>query len=115
MLKKRTKDRVVSVRLTEEQYAPHEEIMNRTGTKASAYFRELLTNRHPVFKEASVTDERLVFIYNKSSNNLNQVAKRVHQAHHRGIISQGLFLKLSNTLISIRDLLLAGVDRADKS
>jgi hypothetical protein len=113
MLKKRTKDRVVSVRLTDEQYAPHDEIMKRTGVSASAYFRELLTNKHPVFKEASMADERLVFVFNKSSNNLNQVAKRVHQAHHRGIISQVLFMKLCNTLNAIRDLLLARVDRAD--
>lgn len=113
MLKKRTKDRVVSFRFTEEQYAPHEEIMKRTGVKASVYFRELLLTKNPVFKEASAADERLVFIFNKSSNNLNQVAKRVHQAHHRGIISQALFIKLCNMLNSIRDLLLAGVDRAD--
>lgn len=113
MLKKRNKDRVVSFRLTEEQYAPYEEIMRRSGTKSSVFFRELLLTKAPVFKEASMADERLVFIFNKSSNNINQVAKRVHQAHHRGIISQVLFIKLCNSLNSIRDLLLAGVDRAD--
>ncbi|RMU94759.1 plasmid mobilization protein, partial [Pseudomonas amygdali] len=115
MLKKRNKDRVVSFRLTEEQYAPFEKIMQQSGTKSSVFFRELLLNKTPVFKAASVDQERLVFIFNKSSNNLNQLAKRVHQAHHRGIVSEELFLKISNTLMSIRDLLLAGVDRADKS
>ncbi|PHX27857.1 molybdopterin-guanine dinucleotide biosynthesis protein MobC [Pseudomonas amygdali] len=138
MPKKPNKDRVVSFRLTEEQYAPFEKIMQQSGTKSSVFFRELLLNKTPVFKAASgtkssvffrelllnktpvfkaasVDQERLVFIFNKSSNNLNQLAKRVHQAHHRGIVSEGVYLKISNTLMSIRDLLLSGVDRADKS
>ncbi|KPY88581.1 hypothetical protein ALP50_200182 [Pseudomonas syringae pv. spinaceae] len=115
MPKKPNKDRVVSFRLTEEQYAPFEKIMQQSGTKSSVFFRELVLNKNPVFKAASVDQGRLVFIFNKSSNNLNQLAKRVHQAHHRGIVSEGVYLKISNTLMSIRDLLLAGVDRADKS
>jgi len=113
MAKKTNKDRIISFRLTEEQYAPYAELMEKSGVKSSVFFRELLLSKTPVFKAASLSDDRLLFIYNKSGNNLNQIARKVHRAHLRGIISEALFIKLFNALNAIRDLLLAGVHRAD--
>lgn len=113
MPKKINKDRVISFRLTEEQYAPFAEIMSKSGTKSSHFFREVVLNKSPVFQESSKDNERFLFIANKAGNNLNQVAFKLNSAYRRGIVSEQLYLKLLNPLASIRELLAAGIRHVD--
>jgi hypothetical protein len=113
MPKKINKDRVISFRLTEEQYAPFAEIMSKSGTKPSHFFREVVLNKSPVFQESSKDNERFLFIANKAGNNLNQVAFKLNSAYRRGIVSEQLYLKLLNPLASIRELLAAGIRYVD--
>jgi len=114
MTKKPNKDRVVSFRLTEEQFAPFEEIMKKTGTKPSYFFRELVINKTPVFKASSQGLDRMVFLSNKVSNNLNQLAHQVNQANRRGILSEVIYLKWLNNLTRLGDLMLIGIDHANQ-
>ncbi len=113
MAKKPNKGVVVSLRLTEEENASFDDARLRTGLNNSKLFRELLLNKEPVFKEYSQSKERLVFLFNKASNNLNQLSLRVNTAYRRGIVSERLYITVHNDLIAIRDLLLAGAEDAD--
>lgn len=115
MAKKPNKDRVVAFRLTEAQYADFEEQMKKSGTKPAQFWRELVLSKEPVFVEATQDHERLLFIANKAGNNLNQIAHKLNSAYRRGIVSEQLYLKTLNSLVSVRNLLLVGVNHVDQS
>lgn len=113
MAERVNKGRVVSFRLTDAQMALFEEQIQRAEISQSAFFRELTLNAKPVIKEASKEYERLLFFYSKASNNLNQLAHNVNLSWKKDIVSERLYAKFLNELISIRELLSAGVNHAD--
>ncbi|RMT27412.1 Relaxosome component, partial [Pseudomonas savastanoi] len=49
---------------------------------------------------------RLLFFYNKTSNNINQLAHKVNSAHRNGIISEKTYTLWLNKLTAIEALLL---------
>lgn len=113
MTAKENKGRVVSFRLSEEEFAPFKERMQKANLNQSKFFRETFLQANPVFEEASKEYERLLFYFNKTSNNLNQLAHGANRAWNRGIISEQVYRRFLNELISIRELLNAGVNNAD--
>lgn len=113
MAKKVNKNIIVSYRLTPEQHAPGKAIMERLGITCSNYYREQSLNKIPIFKESSKNSDHLIFLFNKSSNNLNQVAHRLNSAYRSGIISESLYIKTLHELILIRELMSAGVSHVD--
>lgn len=113
MAERVNKGRVVSFRLTAAQMAPFEEKFKNANISQSEFFRETFLQANPVFEESSKDLERLLFYYSKASNNLNQLAHSVNRAWKRDIVSQALYTKFLNELISIRELLSAGVNNAD--
>ena len=58
--------------------------------------------------------ERLLFFYSKASNNLNQLAHSVNRSWKKDIVSERLYAKFLNELVSIRELLSSGVSNADQ-
>lgn len=113
MAKKPKKDCVVSFRMTEDQYALHEQIIKDSDIKPSQYFRELMLNKKPIFKAATKDHERMLFLMNKASNNLNQLAHQVNTAHRRGIISEKIYIQWLNNLACVRDLMQIGINHVD--
>lgn len=112
----KNKTRVVSFRLREEDIAPYEEKLLISGVKQSDFLREILFNSNAVFEAPAKSKDydRLLFLYNKSSNNLNQLAHRINSAHRKsGLISESLYIKAVNELVLIRELLNAGVNYVD--
>ncbi|AGN33486.1 relaxosome component, NikA family (plasmid) [Pseudomonas fluorescens A506] len=112
----KNKTRVVSFRLREEDIAPYEEKLRNSGVKPSDFLREILFNSNAVFEAPKVSkdNDRLLFLFNKSSNNLNQLAYRFNSAYRKSeIISETLYIKAINELVLIRELMLAGVKHAD--
>lgn len=115
MAKKPLKTQIISVRVTHDEYAGLEAQRARTNLKPSQFAREMLLNKTPTFNEASVHADRIVFLVNKASNNLNQLAHQVNQASRRGIISERVYLLYLNKLTSIEHLLQMGILYVDKS
>ncbi|WP_440057883.1 plasmid mobilization protein [Pseudomonas fragariae (ex Marin et al. 2024)] len=114
MAKKPNKDRVVAFRLTDEELAAFKEQIEKSGTKPAQFWRELVLSKEPVFVESSKDHERLLFIANKAGNNLNQIAHKLNSAYRRGVVSEQLYLKTLNSLVSVRNLLLVGVNHVDQ-
>ncbi|WP_122423057.1 plasmid mobilization protein [Pseudomonas viridiflava] len=112
--KKSNKERVVAFRLTEEQHASFQEQIQKSGVKPSQFWSALVLSKEPVFIESSKDHERLLFIANKAGNNLNQIAHKLNSAYRRGIVSEQLYLKTLNSLVSVRNLLLVGVNHVDQ-
>lgn len=102
------KSKVISFRLTEEQYKPYGELLKKSDKKASEFFRELFLSKEKniniIFNESKPIDYyNILRVVNKSGNNINQLAKQFNSANKSGIISNDLFKKGINLLININN------------
>ncbi|MCY1447503.1 hypothetical protein D9M71_641300 [compost metagenome] len=113
MSEKKPKGRVVAFRVSDDEFATHAEKQPASGLTMSAYCRRVFLESEVTIVPPSKNQERLVFLYNKSSNNLNQLAHRINEARRNEIISERLYLNLANQLVAIRELLLSGIQDAD--
>lgn len=105
---KSNKSKVISFRLTDEQFKPYEELLNKSNKSSSEFFRELFLSRkndvNIVFNESKPIDYyHILRVVNKSGNNINQIAKQFNSANKAGIISDDLFKKGINLLININN------------
>lgn len=110
MAEAQNKSKVISFRLTEEQYKPFEELLNKSDKKSSEFFRELFLSKQKdvniIFNESKPVDYyNILRIVNKSGNNLNQLARSFNYAFKSGHISEDLYKKAINLLINIQGLL----------
>ena len=103
----------ISFRLTPDELEQFDILIRRAGCSLSSFFKELVLNTAPVFKEFTVLRKRLIFIVNKSGNNITQLAYIANSAFERGLIDESVQLKWLNMLMDIEELLLAGIDHAD--
>ncbi|MGP5424779.1 plasmid mobilization protein [Pseudomonas helleri] len=100
-------------RLTQDELAQFDHLIKRTRCTASAFFRALIVNNKPVFKEFTGFKKRIVFIVNKAGNNITQLAYIGSAAFDRAIIAGEVKAKWLDVLVSIEALLLAGIEYAD--
>lgn len=66
-----------------------------------------LTERKPV------EYNKLIFIANKTSNNINQIAKRLNTDNKKGILSDTHYIRAINELISVKQLLKGVLDACE--
>lgn len=99
---------VISIRLTDEEYQPFKELLEATEFSKSEFFRALILNRiNQLPDKPKVTRDykRCLFYMHKTSNNMNQIARRLNADNAKGVISDDLYKKLLNALIGIRNTL----------
>lgn len=104
---------VVSVRLTEEEYAPFLEIMSSLEISKSEFFRLVILNRIselPTKPKITKDFRKCLFYFNKTSNNINQIAKRINVDSKSGSVSEDTYKRYLNTLISINSLLAGALE-----
>lgn len=105
------KKHVVSIRFTDEEYQPYEKLMNELGIGKTEFFRALILSRFdkieiPEKKVKPTPDfKKCLFFFNKSSNNLNQIAHRLNKENLNGIITDSMVKKCLFELIAIREIL----------
>ncbi|MGF1871970.1 MobC family plasmid mobilization relaxosome protein [Photobacterium indicum] len=105
---------LVSFRLTKDEYRPYKLIVEKTDLSKSDLFRRVFLSKDLTFnvKENKPIDyTRLVFYFNKSSNNINQIAHKINEAHRSGVVSERLYTDTLNRLITIERLLKKGLDK----
>ncbi|EOZ8979042.1 DUF6290 family protein [Escherichia coli] len=106
---------VISLRLTDEEYQSFHQYLTSLDVSRSEFFRMLILNRLddiPALKPKRPTDYReLLRLFNKSSNNINQIAKKINTEYRNGFISESTYLRYLNVLINIRDAFVTGVDK----
>ncbi|WP_208952239.1 plasmid mobilization relaxosome protein MobC [Rahnella sp. ChDrAdgB13] len=115
MAVKKSKDRVLSFRVSEEEAREFEQKLAVSGMSKSSYFREVFINQKAEIKVTIKDLQTVIFYFNKASNNLNQLAHQVNSAHFSQKVSERIYLRFLNVLSDIRSLLLKGVNDADKS
>lgn len=109
-------EKVVSLRLTASDHELWLAKVNASGQTRSEFFRScVLGNKTEVITKtkASVDKLRLIWYFNKASNNLNQLAWSAHQARKRGLLDGRALEQLIGHLSTISELMHKGVNDAD--
>lgn len=113
MAARQNKDIVVSFRLMRDEFSLFEEQIKVSRLSRSAFFRKLaLSKSDSVHIEVKDTS-KLLYLFNKSSNNINQLALKINSAHKNGIISEKKYTLLLNALLNIESLMKKAVEDAD--
>lgn len=119
MAKKTTqknKDKVVAFRLSQDDFAQFEEKLAASNMKKSEFFREVFLNANVNITLNSAPSKdlrRLTYLFNKASNNINQIAHQLNSAHLSGQVSERLYKSVNNVLIDIREILLTEINYVD--
>nr|AKN40870.1 hypothetical protein [Vibrio sp. FF_273] len=53
----------------------------------------------------------MLFLANKTSNNINQLAKKLHQAYRGEVVSERNYLRIMNDLVGVRSAFEKGLDK----
>lgn len=109
-------EKVVSLRLTPSDHEQWLSKVQASGQTRSEFFRScVLGNRTEVIAKtpASVDKLRLIWFYNKASNNLNQLAWSAHQTRKRGLLDGRAFEQVLGHLSTISELMAKGINDAD--
>ncbi len=109
----------IQTKVSESDYEPFKRIISETGIKPAKLFRDLiLSNGENLVVEGKDSTHnkdinRMIFYFNKTSNNMNQIAKRLNECRRTGVISERVFLESLNKLISIESYLISGLENAN--
>jgi hypothetical protein len=106
----------ISFRLSESDRAAYLEKVTRSGLTQSEFFRQaVLTNRTRVIARQvdSLDRRRLLYIFNKASQNLNQIAYRANSDHVSGTLSESTYEQLLNQMQMISRYLKATLAKVD--
>lgn len=107
---------VVSLRLTPSDHEVWLSKVLASGQTRSEFFRScVLGNKTEVVAKlpASADRQRLLFLFNNASNNINQIAHVVNLANFNGVLSEAVFLDVLNNLNATTGFLRAGIANVD--
>lgn len=105
---------MIGFRLTNEEYSKFASVIEETGVSKSEFFRLVITgkfdpNVHGKVKKNNYRE--LLRLFNKSSNNINQIAKKINMEYRNGFISENTYLRYLNVLVNIRDSFVTGIEK----
>lgn len=111
------KDQRIIFRVTEKEKNAFLKKVEDAQTTASDLLRErVLNDEYFIVARApktSLDKQKLLYLYNKTSNNLNQLAHQANSYNQKGILSEQHFLQIQASLITIRNLLKSGIEYVD--
>jgi hypothetical protein len=113
-MSKENKSITVTFRLSGSEYEPYKKLLEATEIKRSALFRQIFIAKGDVLKlDTAVPKDqtRLLFIANKASNNINQLARHVNVAHKSGMVNEKLYVDTLNKLISLERYFKGALDK----
>lgn len=113
MAAKQNKDIGISFRLTRDDFSPFEQQIKDAQLSRSAFFRKLVLSKSEFINIEVKDTKQLLYLFNKSSNNINQLALKVNAAHKMGVITDRKYTLFLNALMNIESLMRKAVDDAD--
>ena len=108
--------RPVSFRLTAADHAAYLAKASAAGVKPSEFFRDaVLTNRTQVVARVQPSSDkrRLIYLFNKASNNLNQLAHTANAAELAGTVTPATYAGILAELQMLADLMKKAIRDAD--
>ena len=106
----------VSFRLPESVYLEYEKKCADAGMSLSDFFRDcVLTNRTQIVArpKASPDRRRLLYLFNKTSNNMNQLAHRANADNQAGKVSPATYEAILDNLELLARYLKATLPHVD--
>lgn len=103
---KEKKDIQVAIRFSKEEFEPLEKIIKKGGWSNAKFLRMIILNQvnvHDYTPKENEKINRLLFYFNKTSNNLNQIAKQLNAAHIEGKLTEKKLMIGLNELIKINE------------
>jgi len=104
----------VAFRLSDADHAAYVAKVKAAGMRPSEFFREcVLQNRTRIVARTQPSEDqkRLLYLVNKTSNNVNQLAHRAHKDFQAGVISEttyaAVLAQLSALMTELRAALAA--------
>lgn len=107
----------VAFRLTDGDFLAYKRKFSASGLTQSEFFRaHVLTNTTQVVAKprASADTKRAVFLLQKASNNINQLAHRANAEHLAGILSESTFLAILSQLEQLNSFMLEQTSETQK-
>ncbi|WP_018079277.1 plasmid mobilization protein [Thiobacillus denitrificans] len=107
--------RPVSFRLTDADHAAYQAKVKASGLTPSKFFREaVLTNRTQIVARPKASPEwgRLLYLFNKASNNINQLAYRANADHLAGVVSEDTYSRILADLHGLAHYMKAAIKDA---
>lgn len=107
----------IAFRLTIEDFEIYTRKVSASGMNRSEFFREhVLNNSTQVVArpKATVDAKRAIFLLQKASNNVNQLAHRANSEHLAGVLSEATFLAIVDQLERLNEHLLEQTREAKK-
>lgn len=101
---KENRKKIITFRLSDSEYEPYEKKLKKLNMTKSSFFREVFITKSDsvhIAKEKTQDNKRLLFLANKSSNNINQIAKKLNSAYRSGVVTEKVYLETLNNLISL--------------
>ena len=114
MTKKENRTVPISFRLTESEFGPYRKVLESTELTKTDFFRSVFLERKYTFhvnERRPVEYGRLLFLFNKSSNNINQIAKKLNNAYRVGVINEKIYVETLNNLITIERSFIGAMDK----
>lgn len=99
----------IAFRLTDGDFLQYKMKFSASGLTQSEFFREhVLTNTTQVVAKprASIDSLRAVFLLQKASNNINQLAHRANAEHLAGVLSDTTFMAIVSQLDQLNRFML---------
>lgn len=106
----------IQIKLTKAEFEPYKKLMAAANIKKGTLFRKVVLGQdinivQSKSKAQSKESERIIFLANKASNNINQIAKSLNQAYRGGVVNEQVYLKTLNNLVSIEKLFNGAIDK----
>jgi len=101
--------KVLAFRLTEDDYLAYRSKFQASNMTQSEFFREhVLHNTTQVLARPAATADsrRAIFLLQKASNNINQLAHRANSENLAGKLSEGTFMQVLVQLERLNDFLI---------
>lgn len=107
---------LVNFRLTAADHAVCLRKAKAAGIKPSEFFRGAVLGNEPQIiarQKASPERGQLLYLMNKASNNINQLAYRANADHKAGIISENTYIKIITELQLLTQTMKEGIKNVD--
>lgn len=112
---KKTRDGRFPIRLSKDERADFERKQLEAGSPSlAAYLRDCILQSQVVAKPRPSADRgRMLFLMNKASNNINQLAHQVNSAHKAGTVNESTYRRILFDLDTLMAYLKATVSHVD--
>lgn len=110
---KTNKSELVAIRFRSEEIEPYLKTIEKIGVTKSEFFRQVILNNYDkerLEEDRESSYSKLLFYYNKTSNNINQIARRINTESLKGKISDSFLKEILNRLEMIDQSLLYGIE-----